>query len=156
MLWRYLRALGAEPALADDLARDTFLEILRRPIQQYSDAATESYLRRVGHNLFISRRRRDARMSVTEHAEEFDQAWMRWAGFDAGNSALDLLQECFSRLTERAQQALNLRYAKSLSRQDIADALEITSHGAKNLIQRAKGQLKECMDRKLATNDNPR
>jgi RNA polymerase sigma-70 factor (ECF subfamily) len=149
MVWRYLRALGAEAALADDLTQDTFLEIMRRPFQQFSDAATASYLRRVAHNLFISRRRRESRITVTEHAQEFESAWMRWAGFDAGDAALDALSECFGRLTDRAQLALRLRFARETSRQAIAEQLKITEHGAKNLMQRAKSQLRECLEKKL-------
>lgn len=148
-VWRYLRALGSDAALADDLTQDTFLEIMRRPLKQYSDAATASYLRRVAHNLFISRRRREGRMTVTEHAEQFESAWIRWAGFDSGESALDALADCFSRLTERAQKALKLRFGREVSRKDIGQELGISEHGAKNLMQRAKTQLKECVESKL-------
>lgn len=148
-VWRYLRALGADVALADDLTQDTFLEVMRRPFTQFSDAASASYLRRVAHNLFISRRRREARMTVTEHAEQFESTWMRWAGFDSGSSALDALADCFARLTKRAQLALQLRFARESSRQSIAEALDISEHGAKNLMQRAKTQLRECVEQKL-------
>ncbi len=149
MVWRYLRALGAEAALADDLTQDTFLEVMRRPFEQFSDAATASYLRRVAHNLFISRRRRENRMTVTEHAEQFETAWLRWAGFDAGNDLLDGLQDCFRRLTNRAQLALRMRFGNEASRQGIAESLGISEHGAKNLMQRAKSQLRECLEKKL-------
>ncbi|MFK7734431.1 MAG: RNA polymerase sigma factor [Pirellulaceae bacterium] len=148
-VWRYLRALGAEASLADDLTQDTFVEILRKPFIQYSDAATASYLRRVAHNLFISRRRRDSRMTVTEHVDKFESAWMRWAGFDSGNAALEALTECYRRLTERAQTALRLRFTANSTRESIACELGITEHGAKNLMQRAKLQLRECVERKL-------
>lgn len=148
-VWRYLRALGSEPSLADDLTQDTFLEIMKRPFTQYSDAATASYLRRVAHNLFISRRRRDGRMTVTEHAEQFESAWVRWAGCDSGNAAVEALSDCFKHLTERAQQALKLRFKEESSRGKIAESLGITEHGAKNLMQRAKAQLRECVERKL-------
>lgn len=148
MVWRYLRALGADAALADDLTQDTFLEIMRHPFEQYSDAATASYLRRVAHNLFISRRRRDTRMSVTEHAEQFETAWLRWAGFDAGDELLDALQDCFRRLTNRAQLALRMRFGSEASREGIATTLGISEHGAKNLMQRAKSQLRECLEKR--------
>lgn len=149
MVWRYLRALGADAALADDLTQDTFLEVMRRPLEQYSDAATASYLRRVAHNFFISRRRREARMNVTQHAEQFETAWLRWAGFDSGNELLEALKECFGRLTERAQLALRLRFDQEASREGIAQQLEISEHGAKNLMQRAKNQLRECVEKKV-------
>lgn len=149
-VWRYLRALGADVSLADDLTQDTFLEVMRKPFEQYSDAASASYLRRVAHNLFISRRRREGRMTVTEHAEQFESSWMRWAGFDSGNSVLDALADCFERLTDRAQLALRLRFSKDSSRQTIAEALNISEHGAKNLMQRAKIQLRECVEQKIS------
>jgi RNA polymerase sigma-70 factor, ECF subfamily len=149
MVWRYLRALGADAALADDLMQDTFLEVMRRPFEQYTEAATSSYLRRVAHNLFISRRRRESRMLVTEHAEQFEAAWMRWAGFDGGNSILDALGDCFQRLSQRAQTALRMRFTNDRSRESIAQALGITEHGAKNLMQRAKAQLRECLENKM-------
>ena len=148
-VWRYLRALGADVALADDLTQEAFLEVMRRPFEQYNDAASAGYLRRVAHNLFISRRRREGRMMVTDCAEDFETSWMRWAGFDAGNSVLDALAECFSRLTDRAQLALRLRFAEDSSRETIAEALAISEHGAKNLMQRAKAQLRECVEQKL-------
>lgn len=146
MVWRYLRALGAEAALAEDLTQDTFLEIMRRPLEQYNSAATAAYLRRVAHNLFISRRRRESRMTVTQHADQFETAWLRWAGFDAGNELLDRLKDCFARLTDRAQLALRLRFAEDASRHEIAAALAISEHGAKNLMQRGKTQLRECLE----------
>ena len=148
-VWRYLRALGCDAALADDLTQDTFLEVLRRPFVQYNERATASYLRRVAHNFFISRRRRDARMTVTEHAEDLEQSWMRWAGFDSGDRCIAALAACFEHLTERAKLALRLRFAEDSSRQSIAESLGISEHGAKNLMQRAKTQLRECVEKKI-------
>lgn len=148
-----MRALGADASVADDVVQDTFLEIMRRPMQQFSDSATASYLRRVAHNLFITRCRREGRMTVTEHAEQFESAWMRWAGFDSGNRAVDALEDCFKRLSERAQLGLRLRYGEDASREKIAEQLEITEHGAKNLLQRAKKQLRDCIDRKTQSSD---
>lgn len=89
-------------------------------------------------------------MTVTEHAEQFESAWMRWAGFDSGNAAIDALVECFEHLTRRAQTALRLRFADNSCRSSIAEALDISEHGAKNLMQRAKAQLRECVQRKLS------
>lgn len=88
-------------------------------------------------------------MTVTEHAEQFESSWMRWAGFDGGNLAIEALEECISRLTERAQVAIRMRYGKEATREVIAKTLEITEHGAKNLLQRAKGQLRDCVDKKI-------
>ncbi len=148
-VWRYLRALGCDASLADDLTQDTFLEVMRRPFVQYNERATAAYLRRVAHNFFISRRRRDGRMTVTENAEALEESWMRWAGFDSGDRSIEALTGCFEQLTERAKLALRLRFAEDSSRQSIAESLGISEHGAKNLMQRAKNQLRECVEKKL-------
>ena len=34
-VWRYLRALGCEPALADDLTQETFLSVLQHPFTDF-------------------------------------------------------------------------------------------------------------------------
>jgi RNA polymerase sigma-70 factor (ECF subfamily) len=155
MVWRYLRALGADPTLADDITQETFLEIVRNPLQQYTDAATASYLRRVAHNLLVSKRRREGRMIVTQNAQEFEAAWTKWAGFDGGDRTLELLAECLSSLTQRARQALKLRFCDEASRAQIAQTLGVGEHGAKNLMQRAKLQIKKCLEERLERQPAP-
>ena len=52
-IWRYLRVLGCEASLADDITQETFLRVIRKGFEQYNDAATAGYLRKVAYNLFI-------------------------------------------------------------------------------------------------------
>jgi len=148
-VWRYLRAMGCDAALAEDLTQDTFLAILRRPFQDVSAAATSAYLRKTALNLLISHERRAGRVRSVEDVEGLDRTWTRWAGDDDGETALDHLRDCVQRLTERARMALEMRFRGERSRAEIAQALEITEHGAKNLMQRAKEQLRECVENKL-------
>ncbi len=150
-VWRYLRTLGCEPALAEDLTQDTFLAVLQKPFQDYNPAATAGYLRRVAYNLFISHQRRSGKVVAVENVEELEQQFGEWAGNDGGDDALDALRDCLTELTERARWALEMRFRDDLARNDIADKLEITEHGAKNLMQRAKQQLRECVEKKLKT-----
>jgi RNA polymerase sigma-70 factor (ECF subfamily) len=148
-VWRYLRALGCDPALADDLTQETFLHVLRQPFEDYSTAATATYLRRSALNIYITLQRRNGRVVAVEDVEKFDQAWTAWAGSDNGDNVLDALRDCLQQLTERARTALEMRFRDDRSRDEIATALEITEHGAKNLMQRAKQQLRACIDEKL-------
>jgi RNA polymerase sigma-70 factor (ECF subfamily) len=148
-VWRYLRALGCESALAEDLTQDTFLAVLRRPFQEVSPAATSAYLRKTALNMLISHERRSGRVRLVKDIELLDQNWTRWVGDDDGEAVLDHLRDCMRRLTKRAQLALELRFRDDHSRADIAKTLDITEHGAKNLMQRAKQQLRECVENKL-------
>ena len=149
-VWRYLRAIGCDQSLADDLTQETFFAVLRRPFVQVGPHATTSYLRRVAYHLLVSHRRRQKKMTVTSELDLLDSQWLRWAGADSNGSDLtDRLAECFGRLTARAQLSLKLRFTEGCSREHIAKELGITEHGAKNLMQRAKAQLKLCLDEKL-------
>ncbi len=148
-IWRYLRALGCDPAEADDLTQETFLAVLQKPFDDYNRAATASYLRKVAHNLFITVRRRAGRVLPVAEIEQVETIWARWAGQDNGEVMLDYLRECLGELTQRARGALEMRFRDRLPRVEIAAELKITEHGAKNLMQRAKKQLRGCIERKM-------
>jgi RNA polymerase sigma-70 factor (ECF subfamily) len=148
-VWRYLRALGCTAELAEDLTQETFLAVLQKPFQDYSPHATRAYLRRVAYNLFVTQQRRSGRVVAVEDIEQYDVAWTRWASNDDGVALLVVLQQCLTALSERAQLALRLRFREKKSRSEIAEALQMTEHGAKNLMQRAKKKLRECVEGKL-------
>lgn len=150
-VWRYLRVLGCDTATADDLTQETFLKVLGRPdFVHHSDAATASYLRRTAHNLMVSMVRKTSRVRLTDSAETLDEEWCRWAGADlSGDAAIDALRLCLEHLTDRARLALKLRYADEASRAAIGDELGITEHGARNLMQRAKKQLRDCVESRI-------
>jgi RNA polymerase sigma-70 factor (ECF subfamily) len=148
-VWRYLRALGCEPAQADDLTQETFLAVLQHPFTDFGGAATVAYLRKVAHNQFISAQRRVGKVIAVENIEEFDRAWQQWAGNDNGEAMLEALRNCLQELTPRARLALEMRFRERESRANIAAALGISEHGAKNLMQRAKHLLRTCIEDKL-------
>lgn len=153
-LWRYLRVLGCPADEAEDVTQETFLAVLTKPFQDYNRQATAAYLRQVARNLFVSNRRR-AVSSV--ELDEAEAAWLKWAVRDDGEELLAALRTCLQALTERARKALDLRFglcsesASESSRVEVASALGLSEDGAKNLMQRAKRQLRECIERKLAS-----
>jgi RNA polymerase sigma-70 factor (ECF subfamily) len=156
-VWRYLRMLGCDDATADDLTQETFLRVLRRDdFVQHNDSATAGYLRRTAYNLLVSRHRKYGRVQTIGEPELLDESWDRWAGKDlSGDAAVEALEHCFDKLTERAQIALRMRFDSSASRVEIGEALGITDHGARNLMQRAKQQLRNCVEEKLQLANEP-
>lgn len=149
-LWRYLRSLGASPDLADDLAQATFLAVLKSRFVHEAWPKTWSFLRRVAFNLYIDEHRRRGRVEMVPLIEERDQRWSDWSGNEGpDDDALSALRDCTDRLTPRAQRALQLRYRDQATREQIAEDLELSPDGAKNLLQRAKQRLRDCLKRKL-------
>lgn len=148
-VWRYLRVLGCDATQADDLTQETFLAVLERPFEDHGPLAAAAYLRKVARNQFVSYLRRANRVVSLEQVDEIERDWARWAGKDAGESFLSALEDCVGGLGDRAKRALDLKYRDDKSRTQIAEALEMSEDGAKNLLQRAKQSLRECMERKL-------
>jgi RNA polymerase sigma-70 factor (ECF subfamily) len=148
-VWRYLRAIGCSPSQADDLTQETFLAVLQRPFQDVNPSATAGYLRKVALNALISQKRRAGKVTAVEDVEQLDRTWTAWAGDDNGEAVLEALKDCMQHLGERARLALEMRFRERNSRAEIAEALEISEHGAKNLMQRAKQQLRTCIETKL-------
>jgi RNA polymerase sigma-70 factor (ECF subfamily) len=156
-LWRYLRAMGCEAALAEDMVQETFLAVLERASQdrqfaELSPSATTAYLRKIAYNRFVSHLRRAGKLTSLEALDEIAATWNQLAADDQGEAMLAALKICLGELTPRARQALEMRFRDDLSREAIAAALEITGDGAKNLMQRAKQQLKLCVENKIKTN----
>lgn len=149
-VWRYLRSLGCEPALADDITQETFLAVLQRPFQDLGPAAVSGYLRKIAFNLVVTHFRRSGRVTLVENLEEVDRDWNRLASDDNGEAMLEALRACLAGLSERARRALEMRFKEQQTREAIAAMLEITEHGAKNLMQRAKQQLRTCVENKLS------
>lgn len=148
-LWRYLRSLGCEAALAEDLVQETFLVLLEKPFNDQGSAATTNYLRKIALHRFISWQRRAGKVVALANLEEISSAWQRLASDDQGEAMLAALRDCLALLTPRARQALEMRFQHDQTREAIATMLEITEHGAKNLMQRAKQQLRTCVEQKI-------
>jgi RNA polymerase sigma-70 factor (ECF subfamily) len=138
-IWRYLRAMG--------------VAVLQKGFEHYGNSATKAYLRRCARNFFISLKRRQGREVVSEDLELFDRTWDQWSKNDNGEEAIDALKECFDLLTERARLALSLRFREKQTRSVIAEELGITEHGAKNLMQRAKQKLRDCVVEKVGRSE---
>jgi len=145
--------LGCDTSTADDLTQETFLRVLgKADFVHLSPAASAVYLRRTAHNLLVSMLRRNRREQLRGSFQGLDDLWNRWAGADlVGDESLDALRQCVKLLTERAQLALRLRYVEEASRISIGAALGISDHGARNLMQRAKTQLRDCLQQRLQT-----
>lgn len=148
-VWRYLRALGAEPPLAEDLTQETFLAVLRKPFEQYHPAATSAYLRKVAHNLFVTHCRRQQSTTTLTDLDRIEIDWSRWTRQDNGEDLILALRECLQSISPRAQTALQMRFRDRASRNEIAEALKLSPDGAKNLMQRAKKALRDCIEHRM-------
>ncbi|MGE0609162.1 MAG: RNA polymerase sigma factor [Pirellulales bacterium] len=152
-VWRYLRFLGADEPLADDLTQEAFLAVHRKGFDERSTPETAAYLRTVARNLYLMdvRRthRRTAAQAVSDHPELVEEVWRRFARDDGGEEYLDALRQCVETLEGRAKQAIERFYHDDQSRAEVAAALEMTEEGVKSLLRRARELLRKCVEKRI-------
>lgn len=149
-LWRYLRFLGCEATLVDDLIQETFLSLLQKPFEDRGPATTAAYLRRVARNHYLMALRRSARTPAFEDLDAADRAWQRFGREDGGETYLEALRDCYSKLKAKAHRALQLRFKEKMPRTEIARTLEMSEDGVKSLMRRSRKLLRECVQRRIS------
>ncbi|HVR86663.1 MAG TPA: RNA polymerase sigma factor [Planctomycetota bacterium] len=148
-VWKYLRFLGCDVALAEDLTQETFLVLLRRPFAEVSRMATSAYLRTVARNLFLQDRRRPGSTMKPSDLDAAEALWLQHYDPDGGHAYLEALRGCIELLDERSRLALDLRFRDGASREAAARSLGLSEEGVKSVLRRAKLCLKHCIEGKL-------
>lgn len=147
-LWRYLRYLGCDRALADDLTQETFLQVMQRPFEVRGHKQVSAYLRTVARNLFLMHVRRSKFVSNLEQLEQADAAWERAHGDDS-DERQRALHDCLQTVQGKAREVLNLQYRDKRSGDEIARMLKLSAQNVRVIAHRAKATLKDCIEKKL-------
>jgi RNA polymerase sigma-70 factor, ECF subfamily len=149
-VWRFLIALGCEPAEAEDLTQEAFIQALRGSFEYRSEPETAAWLRKAAKNLFITTVRRRKRAPVVRNLDEVDVEWGQWTGQLAPDRRVEFLRQCLETLADRARMALELRYGESLGREQMAVKLDMKEAGVKTLLERARAALRECVRARIS------
>lgn len=159
-VYRYLRYLGADVTVAEDLVQETFLAAWRGSPHQpdvADDPSWGGWLRGIARNLFLAECRRRAGsavlatdLSLTElEAAESQTLWdqTEWAERRAA------LRTCLETLPAPQRQALEQRYTTRVARKDMARLLDLSEDGVKSLLRRIRAALAVCIESRLAMGD---
>ncbi len=148
-IWRFLRALGCEAAQADDLTQETFLSLLRADFEERGAFETLAWLRKAAKNLFLMNVRQGRTRPTVLNLDNIEDQWAEFAGDDGAQLRLDALRTCMQSLDERQREALQLRYGAETTRAELSKRLSLSEGGTKNLLERVKEKLRECIERRL-------
>jgi RNA polymerase sigma-70 factor (ECF subfamily) len=145
-VWRYLRVLGCDAALADDLTQETFLVVLRRPGFDASEPrAAFAFLRTTARHLYLKARRRRAE---EREVAEADAVWDARCGDDAGAVRLQALRDCVASLPARSRSLLQSTYGAGASRRAAGRPLGLGVDGVKSALRRLRAFLHACIERR--------
>ena len=149
-VWRYLRFLGCDRPLADDLTQETFLAVLETPFDIRTPAQTAAYLRRVARNRMLMAFRKLGREPVVTDLDLAETLWSEMAGEDGLNNYLEALAECLeTAVNGRAREAVMARYRDGASRDEIATRFDMAANGVKTMLRRTRNSLRDCVERKI-------
>ena len=154
-VWRFLRAMGADASLADDLTQEVFLAVFNKPFEQRSRGQTVGYLRIVAKNLLLKARRKDGKMVSVAELDHIESDWKELAGEGDGEALTLALKECLKELDDKPRSALDLQYKEGKQRVEIAEKLGMTDDGVKTLLRRTKARLRKCMELRVKQTDVP-
>lgn len=144
-VFRFARTIGADRELAADLTQEAFTIALQKAKLDLPQQALASFLRRTVRNLWLqqhrSERRKEAAITAwSERLHVAEQVGDR-------NARIEATRECVDNLKGRAQSAVQLCYGQGLSREQIAEALDMTPNGVKTLLARTRRWLEQCLQR---------
>jgi len=155
-IYRYLRYLGAQPALAEDLVQETFLATLKPTLHQPvapDDPRWAAWLRGIARNRFLADRRRSTIQEMLLDDPILEKAEAAWAESLADETTwdqrLEALRECLKRLGPRQREAIDLRYAKPTGRGEMASRLDLTEDGVKTVLRRIRASLAQCIQERI-------
>ncbi len=143
-LRRYAVALVGNAALADDLVQDCIERALGQGAQLREPERLAAWLRRILHNLYIDRIRRDRRRGrerdITELADHLELSTPA-----PDNSAAQEFIQAVNRLSIEHRQILLLVSVEELSYREIADELEIPLGTVMSRLARARERLRSLL-----------
>ena len=153
-VYRYLRYLGANQTVAEDIAQETFLIVLEKGGLPRADAAGQgAWLRGIARNLFLRYCRRskvDPVRITGDMLEQFEGTWSNEFLRDGdGFDYVEALRKCLDSLSQKHRRVLDLRYAMEKSRAQMADLCDMTEDGVKTLLRRLRAELVKCVRRRL-------
>lgn len=154
-IYRYVRYLGANDSVAEDLVQDTFIAAFQAGKQPDLTLIKEriAWLRGICRNLFFNYCRKEKRRKNVTSLRVIEQAESFWAtsfldeggGFDY----LEALRKCLTLVSGKNRRVLDWFYSEGLSREKTAEAAEMSSDGVKSLLKRLRLKLGDCVNRRL-------
>jgi RNA polymerase sigma factor (sigma-70 family) len=132
-----LRRMGADPALADDLAQDAFLKAFEEIGEFRREGPFSAWVKRIAARLFIRRIRRDSRTLLTADPLDEDLAVQEISPQDR----LDL-DEALRLLSPPEKLCVSLCFGAGFSHPEAAEALSLPLGTVKSHVKRGMDKLR--------------
>jgi RNA polymerase sigma-70 factor (ECF subfamily) len=156
-VYGYLRRLGAEEALAEDLTQDTYAKAWRRIGSLRQSSSLRSWLLTIARNEFLQwvRVERPEVRPLDEAPEEADDGPGVERRLELSERDRDL-RRAVVRLQPDLQESVALHYFQDLSFREVAAVLNVPPGTVKSRINRALRSLRVLLEPTEADHERPR
>jgi RNA polymerase sigma-70 factor (ECF subfamily) len=134
-----LRRMGADPALADDLAQDAFLTAFEQIGEFRGEGAFQAWVKRIAARLYVKRWRRQMRADLLAAVAEADDPV---GPGETGAVARIDLDEALRALSPAERMCVSLCYGAGLSHGETAAALNTPLGTVKSHVKRGLDKLR--------------
>jgi RNA polymerase sigma-70 factor (ECF subfamily) len=135
-----LRRMGADPAGADDIAQDAFLQAFERIAEFRGEGTFAAWVKRIAARLYLKRRRKDAQIVLEADPREPE---VPTSGPDAAGR-IDL-DDALKYLAPAERLCVSLCYGAGLSHAEVAQTLNTPLGTVKSHVKRGLDKLRERM-----------
>lgn len=143
----YVARLGVRGAAVETIAQDAFVTAWRRFVDFRPGADFPIWMRGIARNLV---RRHFSGLADAPTGELADLLDADPAAAPAVTAPVDLLRGCLERLAVRARELIRLRYYQEQDAGQIGKTLGMEAAAVRVALQRARGQLRACVESRLA------
>lgn len=142
-----LRRMGAEPALADDIAQDAFIQAFEKCAEFRNQGPFVAWVRRIAARLYLKRRAFDARFVAESESD---------APAPAVDSAARLdLDQALKTLSEAERLCVSLCHGAGLSHPEIAAAMNLPLGTVKSHVKRGLDKLRARLQAETPASGTP-
>ncbi len=149
-IWLYLRFLGCDEALADDICQETFLGVRHIHFEDFEPQAEASYLRTTARRLVLKHHQYESKTRKLQL--DLEKAETTWQSYEQAKgqeqTLLDALRQCLEKLSEKNRRILKLYYEQEYTYKKIAELEDMSTQGVKMALRRSKRGLETCIKRK--------
>ena len=152
-LYRYLRRLVREPAAADDLFQQTWLNVVRQIGRYDSRRSFDTWLFAIAHNAAMDLLRRKTGESLEESGSDLAAAEPDALSSAMASERTAILASQMAGLSAPYREVLTLRFEEGMKLEEIAEVTRAPLSTVKSRVQRALETLREKMTARYRKED---
>jgi RNA polymerase sigma-70 factor (ECF subfamily) len=158
MLTTYLRAVGCDDALLDDVWQETMIVAWRKLDEFDRSKPFGPWLRGIAARTLMASRRAASRFVLTHDVEALEYLNQKLERLnqlsgDTLDEKLDALRDCVAKLNNSDRECIELRFRDDMMPAAMSERIGVALETVKKRLFRAKQQLQACLELKLARTD---